>query len=671
MNTVIGALRVSLGLDSAEFDSGSRRVKQKGENLAASLRTAFAAIGGVAAFAALTAGIGQAVGRLEEARKLTAQLDRALLNTGNTARTSGSEIAEFADKLERSTGRAAEEVLAVSTNLATFGFSREVFFDAIKLADDMSAAWGGDLKQNVEGLARALADPEKGLAMLTKRGITFTDQQKAMIASFMRANDIIGAQGVVMDALNEQVKGVAAAGFTGLTKAQANARLAMEGFFEMLANGLGINLGIELGLIAVAGALDVITSSAEGAGRYIAIAGAALLGMAAPAVIAGLGSVISLIAGPLVAGLRAVNLALMANPILGWIGAISAVVAALFLFRDEIHRVLGVDVVGVVQEVTNRFIGLFVGAYEAVKQAWGNLPTFFGGLGKQAWNSFVAEFEKPALTVGGQTIIPGLDLSSFKAQLSQAEQEAFGQAAVTFDRNFLRDYVSEWSGAITGLGSTATATQAALAALNDEAGDSGTKGAMSGAKAATDDFSKSLQDASRWGDQLSSSLASGFTNMFMGVIDGTKSVAQSFGDMFRNIGQQFLQSGLQNLFGNLLGGLFGGGGQWGMMGGFAGFPGMFGLPSFDGGGFTWTGPRTGGLDGKGGRLAMLHPNETVLDHSKGQGGASRLHITTGVAVDGQGSISSYVKSVVQDGIEIFNEALPDRVQQINADPRAR
>lgn len=47
-----------------------------------------------------------------------------------------------------------------------------------------------------------------------------------------------------------------------------------------------------------------------------------------------------------------------------------------------------------------------------------------------------------------------------------------------------------------------------------------------------------------------------------------------------------------------------------------------GLASFDGGGYTWDGPRTGGLDGKGGQLAMLHPQETVVDHTKGQGMAT-------------------------------------------------
>lgn len=39
-------------------------------------------------------------------------------------------------------------------------------------------------------------------------------------------------------------------------------------------------------------------------------------------------------------------------------------------------------------------------------------------------------------------------------------------------------------------------------------------------------------------------------------------------------------------------------------------------PTFDGGGFTGSGSRTGGLDGKGGFLAMLHPRETVIDHTR-------------------------------------------------------
>ncbi|WP_417585297.1 tape measure protein [Pelagibacterium sp.] len=40
------------------------------------------------------------------------------------------------------------------------------------------------------------------------------------------------------------------------------------------------------------------------------------------------------------------------------------------------------------------------------------------------------------------------------------------------------------------------------------------------------------------------------------------------------------------------------------------------MMSFDGGGFTGYGPRSGGLDGKGGFMAMVHPNETIIDHTK-------------------------------------------------------
>ena len=40
---------------------------------------------------------------------------------------------------------------------------------------------------------------------------------------------------------------------------------------------------------------------------------------------------------------------------------------------------------------------------------------------------------------------------------------------------------------------------------------------------------------------------------------------------------------------------------------------------YEGGGFTGSGGRVGGLDGRGGFMAMLHPNETVIDHTKGQG----------------------------------------------------
>ena len=43
------------------------------------------------------------------------------------------------------------------------------------------------------------------------------------------------------------------------------------------------------------------------------------------------------------------------------------------------------------------------------------------------------------------------------------------------------------------------------------------------------------------------------------------------------------------------------------------------MTRFEGGGYTGTGPRAGGLDGRGGFMAMVHPDETVIDHRAAMG----------------------------------------------------
>ena len=58
-------------------------------------------------------------------------------------------------------------------------------------------------------------------------------------------------------------------------------------------------------------------------------------------------------------------------------------------------------------------------------------------------------------------------------------------------------------------------------------------------------------------------------------------------------------------------------------------------PSFDGGGFTGYGTRTGGIDGKGGFAAVLHPNETVIDHTKGQRVGGGQQVTNNFILQGR------------------------------------
>jgi len=55
-----------------------------------------------------------------------------------------------------------------------------------------------------------------------------------------------------------------------------------------------------------------------------------------------------------------------------------------------------------------------------------------------------------------------------------------------------------------------------------------------------------------------------------------------------------------------------------------------GVLTYAGGGYTGNAPRSGGLDGQGGFMAMLHPRETVIDHAKSSGGGvPNITIRTG------------------------------------------
>jgi hypothetical protein len=114
-----------------------------------------------------------------------------------------------------------------------------------------------------------------------------------------------------------------------------------------------------------------------------------------------------------------------------------------------------------------------------------------------------------------------------------------------------------------------------------------------------------------------SALAGGISSAITGLIDGTKSVEEAFADMFSNIAKAFLDMAAQMLAQEAVFAILKafGGGSTGVPGGRG--PGFYG-PAFAGGGYTGDAPRVGGVDGKGGFPAILHPQETVIDHSQGQ-----------------------------------------------------
>jgi hypothetical protein len=128
---------------------------------------------------------------------------------------------------------------------------------------------------------------------------------------------------------------------------------------------------------------------------------------------------------------------------------------------------------------------------------------------------------------------------------------------------------------------------------------------------------------------LANTISSAMENSLMSMVDGTKSVKDAFRDMARDIIAHLYKVMVVQQMVNALGGFMSGSSNAtiAQIGGE--------LQSYDNGGYTGNGPRSGGLDGKGGFMAMLHPRETVIDHTKGQSGGQVvvnqvINVTTGV-----------------------------------------
>lgn len=254
----------------------------------------------------------------------------------------------------------------------------------------------------------------------------------------------------------------------------------------------------------------------------------------------------------------------------------------------------------------------------------------------------------------GMRTIPGLSL--FAGKVEGAATEAMGGSA-RFDAMTVATEREE-SGYRAEAGRRLTEggekVQSALARLNaivakgaettDEAEESalrystaldglagggagGGGGGGKGSAGRASDAMKALADRVREMKSAMEQVKSTLGNAFVGLITGAKSLRAALGEVLGEFAKMLANrafnaiwsnTGVGNLFGSLLGlGGGGGGGKW-----------WLGGRSFDGGGFTGMGARLGGLDGKGGFPAILHPNETVIDHTRGQGmGALQVVVT--------------------------------------------
>lgn len=183
--------------------------QRKVERSVASVANTFKSVLGGAAILGGMRAIAKATIEQEQA---VAQLDAALKSTGGTVGFTSDQLQQFATDLQKSTTFSDDAILGLETRLLSFkNVSGDVFKEATKAAIDLSVRLGKDLNSSALLVGKALNDPIKGLAALSKAGVQFTADQKGVIQQLAETGHIAEAQGMILDALEVKFGGAAEA----------------------------------------------------------------------------------------------------------------------------------------------------------------------------------------------------------------------------------------------------------------------------------------------------------------------------------------------------------------------------------------------------------------------------------------------------------------------------
>ncbi|WP_127104371.1 hypothetical protein [Pararhodobacter zhoushanensis] len=180
-----------------------------------------------------------------------------------------------------------------------------------------------------------------------------------------------------------------------------------------------------------------------------------------------------------------------------------------------------------------------------------------------------------------------------------------------------------------------------------------TGAAASGSAAAVEEVTDASEEAN---DRLQSQ-AQTLTGLFMAATRGADAARQALSQLLSRAAEALANQAFMSLLG---------GGSGGKGGGF--LSGLLSMISFEGGGYTGMGVRAGGLDGRGGKLAMVHPDETVIDHKNGGStGSSTFYIDArgaqqGVAEQIEQALRRAKPGIIRDSVtathKSFGEVRP-------------
>lgn len=140
------------------------------------------------------------------------RLATTLKATGNAIGMSAAELYNMASAFQNVTTFGDEAIIEVEKLFVASGkISKDVMPKAIEATLDMAAAMGEDCTSAAKRLAKVLADPKSNLDALKDANIQLSDSQKATVKSLQEANNLYGAQSIILQSVASSYGGVAKA----------------------------------------------------------------------------------------------------------------------------------------------------------------------------------------------------------------------------------------------------------------------------------------------------------------------------------------------------------------------------------------------------------------------------------------------------------------------------
>jgi len=236
-----------------------------------------------------------------ESEQASAQLTASLLSTANAANLNREALDAQAAALMKITLFDDDAVTSSQALLATFTNVKDsIYMEAIPAITDLAAKMGGDLQGATIQVGKALNDPITGIAALHRVGVSFSEAQKKVIESLVNTGHAAEAQKLILQELNTEFGGSAAAAalagtgsFTILQHQFQNVREEIGGMvvalgtsllpvFEGIVTGVG---NIVSGIKSMAHWVKENTDVFKGLGAALVVVGAGVVALNAGLII--------------------------------------------------------------------------------------------------------------------------------------------------------------------------------------------------------------------------------------------------------------------------------------------------------------------------------------------------------------------------------------------------